>query len=210
MLARASEQLMGMALGAAAAGDDAGGEEFGFRSYEVEQPRHDDLAASRLQATMAELSRDLWNSIADPQRLRMLESQPGGAKKEVLRRFAGALQGDAFALEQLSSESRVVPVLKRLSTVGPEAALLRGTWENMTKVVDKVNLHYSYLDTYMSDPDYVADNGEATTGVCAADRPNVLNSLSKLKPWRTTRGPSSSPAPLRRPRCKRLCSSCTT
>ena len=156
MLARASEQLMGMALGAA--GDDGASEELGFRSYEVEQPRHDDLAASRLQAAMAELSRELWNSLADPQRLRLLEAKPGGARKEVLRRFAGALQGDAFALEQLSAESRVVPVLKRLSTAGPEAALLRGTWENMTKVVDKVNLHYSYLDTYMSDPDFVADN----------------------------------------------------
>ena len=132
--------------------------EFAYGSYEVEPPHHDDLAASRLQAKLAGLSRDLWTSIADPQRLRMLESKPGGAKKEVLRRFASALQGDVFALEQLTSDSRVFPVLKTLSG-GPDSELLSGTWQNMTKVVDKVNLHYSYLDSYMSDPEYVADNG---------------------------------------------------
>ena len=158
LLAKASEHLMGMPLDAGDAPRDANSE-FGYQSYEVEPPHHDDLAASRLQAKLAGISRDLWNSIADPQRLRMLESKPGGAKKEVLRRFASALQGDVFALEQLTSESRVFPVLKRLS-VGPDTDLLSGTWQNMTKVVDKVNHHYSFLDSYMSDPDFVADNGK--------------------------------------------------
>ena len=157
---------MGMPLNAGDAHRDANAV-FGYRSYEVEQPHHDDLAASRLQAKLAGLSRDLWNSIADPQRLRMLESKPGGAKKEVLRRFASALQGDVFALEQLTSESRVFPVLKTLSG-GPDTDLLSGTWQNMTKVVDKVNLHYSYLDSYMSDPDYVADNGKIKRSLCTS------------------------------------------
>ena len=139
--------------------DGAPRDQFSYGSYEVEPPHHDDLAASRLQAKLAGLSRDLWTSIADPQRLRMLESKPGGAKKEVLRRFASALQGDVFALEQLTSDSRVFPVLKTLSG-RPDSELLSGTWQNMTKVVDKVNLHYSYLDSYMSDPEYVADNGK--------------------------------------------------
>ena len=99
---------MGMPLDAAGNGGAANAE-FAYGSYEVEPPHHDDLAASRLQAKLAGLSRDLWTSIADPQRLRMLESKPGGAKKEVLRRFASALQGDVFALEQLTSDSKGVP-----------------------------------------------------------------------------------------------------
>ena len=199
---------MGMPLDAVGVHRDAHAE-FGYSSYEVEQPHHDDLASSRLQAKLAGLSRDLWNSIADPQRLRMLESKRGGAKKEVLRRFANALQGDVFALEQLTSDSRVFPVLKRLSG-GPDSELLSGTWQNMTKVVDKVNLHYSYLDSYMSDPDYVADNGKRK------DKRNLWMSLpntsdhSQPQLWKITRGPLSSPDPLRRHRCRPPCNSCTT
>ena len=172
---------MGMPLDAGDAPRDANAE-FGYQSYEVEQPHHDDLAASRLQAKLAGISRDLWNSIADPQRLRMLESKPGGAKKEVLRRFASALQGDVFALEQLTSESRVFPVLKRLS-VGPDTDLLSGTWQNMTKVVDKVNHHYSFLDSYMSDPDYVADNGK-DNGSLGKSMPKMPQLILNFSPGR--------------------------
>ncbi len=87
----------------------------------------------------------------------MLESRPGGATKEVLRRFADRLQGDIFAVDQQNFVSQVTPAIKMLATDSPERALLGDSWRALNRITEKMSFRYGVLDRYMLNPEEVTD-----------------------------------------------------
>ena len=124
-------------------------------SYEVQPPSHDDLAISRLQAKTAKSIDDLWQTLRDPQRYAIFTAKQGSVSKNVLAEFGQKLQGDIFSVSQLISEAKTEATLKQIALRQPD---WRPDFDQLHKLVGKIDLLYEFLNDYMADPSRTADS----------------------------------------------------
>ncbi len=124
--------------------------------YEVQQPDHGDLAISRLQDRAVAAIDQAWQGVRDPQRLRILEIRPGGAKAEILRGLELGLGRQVRDLSAKNEASGTWRDLGSLLVRVEGGQVWRETLSTLSRISRKVDALYSHLDSYLSNPESAA------------------------------------------------------